>query len=110
MPARDLQSVIVCGCAFGIGCVGHPLDDEAASLATRRNGIEHVDGVGKRGRGGSEGNQPVARGDGIHDEPRTGQVESYVGSIESRHQISSTVAGRLANEGRGVRGGRAGRR
>ena len=59
---RDLQSVIICGCTFGIGFVGHTLDDEAASLASGRNRVEHVDGVRKRSRGRSDGNQPVSRG------------------------------------------------
>ena len=58
MPARDLQSVKVRGCTFGVGFVGHPLDDEAASLASGRHRVEDVDGVGKRGRGRSDGNQP----------------------------------------------------
>ena len=71
VPSRDLQSVIIGGCPFGIGLVSHPLDDEAAPLPTGRNGIEHVDGVSKRSRGGSDGKEPVARGDGIHDESRT---------------------------------------
>ena len=68
MPASDLQSVKVCDRAFGIGFVGHPLDDEAAPLPIGRDRVEHVDGVGKRSRGRSDGNQPMARGDGIHDE------------------------------------------
>ncbi len=67
VPTGDLQPVKVSSRSFGVRLIGHPLNDEMRPLPVGRNRVEHVDGVGKRSLGGSNGKEPAARHDGINN-------------------------------------------
>ena len=81
VPPSDPQSVNSLRLArSGSGFVGHTLDDETAPLPTGRHRVEDVDGVGKRSRGGGDGNQPDGLG-----RRYPGQVARGASRIASRY-------------------------